>query len=137
MFPKLMIVDGQVEWFETEIELEEHVWDVACNEAERCGDFDEENEDWADFVDRNSRVEVEEYDETDHDHKMLLGAEDKRPGIVEYQKTANRQKQIERLERKIKWQAHKNKVDSELLQKGIDAATKLIAELEELLNESE
>lgn len=32
-----MIVDGTVEWFETEEELDEHVWDLMCNEAERCG----------------------------------------------------------------------------------------------------
>lgn len=101
----------------------------------RCGDFDEDEEDWPSFVDRNSNVKVEEYDETDHDHKMLSGAEDKRPGILEYQKASIRQTAIKNLERKIKWQAHKNKVDSELLQKGIDNAAKLIAELEELLDE--
>lgn len=136
MFPKLMIVDGIVEWFETEEELEEHVWDLMCNEAERYGDFDEENEDWSDFVDRNSDVKVKEYDETDHEHKMLPGAEDTRIGIVEYQKASIRQKAIENLERQIEWQTNKNKVDSELLQKGIDRAGKLIAELEELLDES-
>lgn len=136
-FPKLMIVDGIVGWFEAEYELEEHIWEVACNEADRCGDFDDENEDWADFVARNSNFSVEEYDETDHYHKMLPGAVDKRPGILEYQKASIRQTAIENLERKIKWQTNKNKVDSELLQKGIDRAGKLIAELEELLDESE
>lgn len=135
MFPKLMIVDGIVDWFETEEGLEEHVWDVACNEAERYGDFDEENEDWADFVDRNSDVKAEEYDETDHEHKMLPGAENKRPGIIEYQKASIRQKAIENLERQIKWQTHKNKTDSEMLQKGIETATKLTSELEALLDE--
>lgn len=136
-FPKLMIVDGIVGWFEAEYELKEHIWEVACNEADRCGGFDEENEDWADFVDRNSDVTVEEYDETDHYHKMLPGAVDKRPGILEYQKASIRQTAIENLKRKIKWQAHKNELDSVRLQDGINKAAKLTAELEELLDESE
>lgn len=135
MFPKLMIVDGIVEWFETEEELDEHVWDLMCNEAERCADFDDENEDWCGFVNRNSDVKVEQYDETDPDHKMLSGAENKRPGILEYQKVAKREKQIKYLEGRIKWQTHKNKTDSEMLQKGIETATKLTSELEALLDE--
>lgn len=132
-FPKLMIVDGTVEWFETEEELITYVWEIECEQASG-GDFDEDEEEWSDFVARNSSVTVEEYDETDHKHKMLSGAEDKRPGILEYQKTARREKQIKYLEGRLMWQAHKNKVDSELLQKGIDAATKLMAELEALLD---
>ena len=49
-------------------ELMDMIWDHRCEWAE--GDFDEDEEEWGDFVERNSTFHFEEYDPTNKQHVL-------------------------------------------------------------------
>lgn len=79
-FPTKGLTEAQIERM-----IETYLWEEATQVADSSADFDEEEEEWCDFVENNTTTGYVKYDPSLENHRGLSGFEDERPEHKEWQ----------------------------------------------------